>query len=62
MGALARRVPYTARMWKRNSATALENDMTEIEQRIESERERSRLLRRELECECPDACPVDHDN
>jgi hypothetical protein len=49
-------------MWKRNSATALENDMTEIEERIESERERSRLLRRELECECPDACPVDHDN
>jgi len=50
-------------MWKRNSATALENDMTEIEERIESERERARLLQRELECECPDAaCPVDHDN
>ena len=63
MSSLARRVPHTAHMWKRNSATALENDMTEIEERIESERERARLLQRELECECPDvACTVDHDN
>ena len=39
-----------------------EVDMTEIEERIEDQRERTRLLQRELDCECPDPCPVEHDN
>lgn len=39
------------------------NDMTEIEERIEIERERAQLLRRDLACECPDAsCPVAHES
>lgn len=37
--------------------------MTEIEERIEEERERSELMRREFDCECPDSlCPVEHES
>ena len=35
--------------------------MTEIEERIEEERERADLLRKEFDCECPDTCPVEHE-
>ena len=39
-----------------------EVDMTKIEERIQEERERSKLLRKELACECPDtSCPVEHE-
>ncbi len=37
--------------------------MTEIEERIEDQRDHARLLRKQLECECPDAsCPVEHES
>lgn len=37
--------------------------MTEIEERIEEERERAELMRKEFDCECPDSqCPVEHES
>lgn len=37
--------------------------MTVIEERIEEERERAQLMRRDMECECPDtSCPVEHES
>ncbi len=37
--------------------------MTQIEERIEEERERAQLMRRDMECECPDrSCPVEHES
>ena len=40
-----------------------EVDMTEIEERIEDQRDHARLLQRQLDCECPDAsCPVEHES
>lgn len=36
--------------------------MTEIDERIATERERTERLQRDLGCECPDDCPIDHDN
>ncbi len=36
--------------------------MTELEERIEQERERTAVMQRQLECECPDSCTIDHDN
>ncbi len=45
------------------NVTTEENDMTETEERIETQRERARLLRDQLDCECPDAsCPVAHES
>ena len=44
--------------------TAMEaNNMTEIEERIESQRESSERMRKALDCECPDnSCPVAHES
>ncbi|HEV8230369.1 MAG TPA: hypothetical protein VGQ86_10445 [Candidatus Limnocylindria bacterium] len=39
-----------------------EVDMTEIDERIEQERERSKLLKQQLACTCPEICDIDHDN
>lgn len=37
--------------------------MTEIEERIEEQRDRAELMRKELDCECPDSeCPVEHES
>ncbi len=42
---------------------AEEAEMTAIEERIAEERERGKLLRKELECECPDkSCQVEHES
>ncbi len=41
----------------------MEARMTEIEERIDEQRERAQLLRTNLECECPDsACTVEHES
>lgn len=40
----------------------MDGQMTEIEERIDEQRERAELLRRNLDCECPDAsCDVEHE-
>ena len=46
------------------NVTALEAmNVTEIEERIESQKESSALLRKALECECPDkSCQVAHES
>ena len=37
--------------------------MTEIEERIDEQREHAQLLRKNLECECPDSsCQVEHES
>lgn len=37
--------------------------MTEIEERIEEQRDRADLMRKEFDCECPDSeCPVEHES
>jgi hypothetical protein len=37
--------------------------MIELEERIETEKEQSRLLQKQLECECPDtSCQVAHES
>lgn len=36
--------------------------MTELDERITSERERAELLKRQMACGCPDRCDIDHDN
>jgi hypothetical protein len=43
--------------------TTEESDMTEIEERIETQKEHAQLLRNQLDCECPDrSCPVAHES
>ncbi|HEY3218437.1 MAG TPA: hypothetical protein VGK15_05050 [Candidatus Limnocylindria bacterium] len=43
--------------------TTEEAEMTEIEERIEAQKEHARLLRSQLDCECPDkSCPVAHES
>ena len=38
-------------------------NVTEIEERIESQKESAELMRKALECECPDSsCPVAHES
>ena len=38
-------------------------DMTEIEERIESQKQSAELMRRALDCECPDkSCTVAHES
>jgi hypothetical protein len=46
------------------NVTAMEaTEVTEIEQRIESQKESAALMRKALECECPDnSCPVAHES
>lgn len=40
-----------------------EADMIEMDERIEAERERATLMRKDLACECPDSsCPVAHES
>ncbi len=37
--------------------------MTEIEERIEAQKERTQLMQAQMECECPDtACDVAHES
>ncbi len=36
--------------------------MIEIDERIAAERERSELLKKQMECRCPEICDIDHDN
>jgi hypothetical protein len=39
------------------------NDMIELDERIENEKEQSKLLKKQMECECPDtSCPVAHES
>ena len=46
------------------NVTAMEaTDVTEIEERIESQKESSALMRKALDCECPDkSCQVAHES
>ena len=46
------------------NVTAMEaSEVTEIEERIESQKESAALMRQALECECPDkSCPVAHES
>ena len=40
-----------------------EIDMTEIEERIEDQKQHSALLQKQLQCECPDtSCQVAHES
>ena len=44
-------------------ATAEADDMIEIEERIELQREQTKILQLQMQCECPDAsCPVAHES
>ena len=37
--------------------------MTELEDRIEEQRERAELMRKQTDCECPHTdCPVEHES
>jgi hypothetical protein len=39
------------------------NEMIELEERIETEKEQSKLRQKQMECECPDtSCPVAHES
>ncbi len=41
----------------------MEAEMTEIEERIDEQRERAQQLQRNLDCECPDSsCQVAHES
>ena len=43
--------------------TTQEQHVTEIEERIQTQRERAEIMRRQLACECPDrSCPVEHES
>jgi hypothetical protein len=45
------------------NAPLQEADVTEIEERIETQRENAQLMRNALSCECPDSsCPVAHES
>ena len=60
---MARRVPQTGRMDTQNVTVMEATDVTEIEERIESQKESSALMRKALDCECPDSsCPVAHES
>ena len=62
MAGLAPKVPRTHGMDTTN-ALMQEADMTEIEERIETQRENAQLMRNALDCECPDSsCPVAHES
>jgi hypothetical protein len=51
-------VPYLS-----GTRTAEVNDMIELDERIENEKEQSKLLQKQMECECPDSsCPVAHES
>ena len=40
-----------------------EADVTEIEERIELQREQTKILQEQMQCECPDPrCPVAHES
>lgn len=54
----------TIRRMDTQNVTATEApDMTEIEERIESQRQSAELMRQALDCECPDkACTVAHES
>ena len=43
--------------------TTQEQHVTEIEERIQTQRESAEIMRRQLACECPDrSCPVEHES
>jgi hypothetical protein len=43
--------------------TTQEQDVTEIEERIQTQRESAENMRRQLACECPDkSCMVEHES
>ena len=43
--------------------TATEVDMTEIEERIETQKTQAALLQKQLRCECPSTdCPIEHES
>ena len=45
------------------NAAMQEANVIEIEERIESQRESAQLMRKAMDCECPDiACPVAHES
>ena len=62
MRPLAHRVPYLSPMDTQRATTEAE-DVTEIEERIELQREQTKILQEQMQCECPDAsCPVAHES
>ena len=51
-------MPYLSGM-----GTVEVNDMIELDERIENAKEQSKLLKKQMECECPDSsCPVAHES
>ena len=61
MGALAQRVPYRSPMGTQRATT--EAEVTEIEERIEHQKEQTLILQKQMECECPDQrCQVAHES
>ena len=62
MGALARRVPHRSPMDTQRATTEAEN-VTELEERIELQKEQTKILQMQMECECPDpSCQVAHES
>jgi hypothetical protein len=60
---MAQRVPRIGRMNTENVTAMEAPDVTEIEERIESQKESAALMRKALDCECPDtSCPVAHES
>jgi len=46
-----------------NVTTTEAPNVTEIEERIESQKQSAALMRKALDCECPDkSCPVAHES
>ena len=44
-------------------ATTEAEDVTEIEERIELQKQQTKILQEQMNCECPDAnCPVAHES
>ena len=62
MGRLARKVLLTQGVDTSN-APVQEANVTEIEERIETQRESAQLMQKAMDCECPDSsCPVAHES
>jgi uncharacterized membrane protein YqiK len=61
MGALAQRVPHLSPMDTQRVTT--EADVTEIEERSELQKEQTKILQEQMNCECPDQrCQVAHES
>lgn len=60
---MAQRVPRIGRMDTQNVTAMEAPNVTEIEERIESQKQSAELMRKALDCECPDkSCQVAHES